>query len=342
MKVLFIGGTGTISAAAASLAAARGAQVTLLTRGRHSELAPAGAELLKADISDEEETGRLLSGRTFDAVADFTVLTPEQAARDISLFNGKTGQFLFISSASVYQKPPVRYPITESTPLRNPFWRYSQNKIACEELFTAAYRSDGFPITIIRPSHTYCERSIPLAVLGAKGAWQALQRIRSGKPVIVHGDGLTLWTLTHADDFAKGFCGLLGNPHAIGEAVHITSDEAITWNDVYEAIGAALGTKPNLVHIPSDFLAAFDPELLGKLLGDKAYCGIFDNTKIKRLVPGFSANIRFVDGVRRSVEYFLSHAEMQVPDPEFDAWCDRVIAAHFAGIRQAQDPQPQK
>lgn len=336
MKVLFIGGTGIISASSAALAAARGAQVTLLTRGSHPELVPAGAELLKADISDEQETERLLSGRTFDAVADFTVLTPEQAMRDLSLFNGKTGQFLFISSASAYQKPPVRYPITESTPLRNPFWRYSQNKIACEELFTAAYRSKGFPVTIIRPSHTYCERSIPLAVHGKKGGWQVLSRIRSGKPVIVHGDGLTLWTFTHADDFAKGFCGLLGNPHAIGEAVHITSDEAITWNDFMEAIGSALGAKPNLVHIPSDFLAAFDPELLGKLLGDKAYCAVFDNSKIKRLVPGFQAEIRFADGVRSSVEYYLSHPELQVPDPEFDTWCDRVISAHFAGIREAQ------
>ncbi|QAT48439.1 SDR family oxidoreductase [Caproiciproducens sp. NJN-50] len=337
MKVLFIGGTGVISASAASLAAARGDQVTLLTRGSHPELAPSGAELLKADISDEEEMERLLSGRIFDAVADFTVLKPEQAMRDISLFTGKTRQFLFISSASAYQKPPVRYPITESTPLRNPFWRYSRDKIACEELFTTAYRSHGFPVTIVRPSHTYCDRKVPLPFFGGKGGWQVLSRIRLGKPVIVHGDGLTLWTFTHADDFAKGFCGLLGNPHAIGEAVHITSDEAITWNDALESIGTALGVKPNLVHIPSDFLAAFDPELLGKLLGDKAYCAVFDNSKIKRLVPGFSAGIRFADGVRSSVEYYLSHPEMQVPDPEFDAWCDRVIAAHFAGIKNAQN-----
>ncbi|MCI1965630.1 MAG: SDR family oxidoreductase [Oscillospiraceae bacterium] len=333
MKVLFIGGTGTISASCAALAAQRGAKVTLLTRGSHPELAPAGAELLKADISNEKETAQLLSGRTFDAVADFTVMTPEQAARDLSLFHEKTAQFLFISSASAYQKPPARYPITESTPLCNPFWRYSRNKIACEELFTAAYRSDGFPVTIIRPSHTYCDRQIPLAVHGEKGSWQVLRRMLDGKPVIVHGDGLTLWTLTHADDFAKAFCGLLGNPHALGEAVHITSDEAVTWNDAYEAIGRALGVKPNLVHIPSDFLAAFNPELLGTLLGDKAYCAVFDNTKIKRLVPGFHADIRFADGARRGVEYTLSHPEMQVPDPKFDAWCDKVIAAHFAGMK---------
>lgn len=333
MKVLLVGGTGIISTAVASLALKQGAEVTLLTRGNHSELAPRGTQLLRADISDPEAVGPLLDGKEFDAVADFTVKTPDQAERDLALFAGKTRQFLFISSASAYQKPPASYPITESTPLRNPYWRYSREKIACEEMFSAAYRSAGFPVTTVRPSHTYSERSVPVSVHGRKGSWQVLRRMLDGKPVIVHGDGLTLWTFTHADDFAQGFCGLLGNPHALGETVHITSDEAITWNDAYEAIGRALGVKPNLVHIPSDFLAAFDPELLGNLLGDKAYCGIFDNSKIKRLVPGFCAKIRFADGVRRSVEYFLSHPELQIPDPEFDAWCDRVIAAHFAGIK---------
>lgn len=337
MKVLLVGGTGTISSAVAELAVRRGAELALLTRGSHPELVPDGAEVLRADISDTEAVGRLLSGRKFDAVADFNIFTPEQAARDLELFSGKTEQFVFISSASAYQKPPTAYPITESTPLRNPFWRYSRDKIACEELFTAAYRSSGFPITIVRPSHTYCERTLPLAVHGKKGPWQVLARIRSGKPVIVHGDGLTLWTLTHADDFAEGFLGLLGNPHAIGQAVHITSDEAITWNDVYAAVGRALGVEPSLVHIPSDFLAAFDPELLGSLLGDKAYCGIFDNSKLKRLVPGFCAKTRFADGAKRSVDCFLSHPELQVPDPEFDAWCDKVIPAHFAGMKPAAD-----
>lgn len=334
MEILLIGGTGTISAAVARLAAGRGAKVTLLTRGRRPELAPEGAELLTADVSDAKTVGRLLAGRSFDAVADFTVMAPREAERDIALFSGRTGQFLFISSASVYQKPPVNYPIAESAPLGNPFWRYARDKIACEELFTAAYRSGGFPVTIVRPSHTYCERTVPLAVHGKHGAWQVLERMRSEKPVIAHGDGLTLWTFTHADDFAQGFCGLLGNPHAIGEAVHITSDEAITWNDAYEAIGKALGVRPNLAHIPSDFLAAADPGLLGPLLGDKAYCGVFDNSKIKRLVPGFRAKILFANGIRRSVDYFLSHPEAQTPDPEFDAWCDRVVAAHFSGMKR--------
>ena len=336
MKVLLIGGTGTISSSVAKLAAGNGAELTLLTRGTHPELVPDGAEVLRADISDAQAAGHLLSGRRFDVVADFNIFTPEQAGRDLGLFSGKTEQFIFISSASAYQKPPAAYPITESTPLRNPFWRYSQDKIACEELFTAAYRSSGFPITIVRPSHTYCERTVPLALHGKKGPWQVLSRIRDGKPVIAHGDGLTLWTFTHADDFAEGFWGLMGNPHAIGEAVHITSDEAITWNDAYAAVGRALGAEPKLVHIPSDFLAAFNPELLGNLLGDKAYCGVFDNSKLKRLVPGFCAKTRFADGVARSVSYFLSHPEMQVPDPEFDAWCDRVIAAHWAGMERRQ------
>lgn len=337
MKVLFIGGTGTISSAAARLAAAQGAELTLLTRGNRPELVPSGAECLKADISDREAAGALLSGRSFDAVADFNVMTPEDAERDVALFSGRTDQFVFISSASAYQKPPVNYPVTESAPLGNPFWRYARDKIACEEIFTRAYRSGGFPVTIIRPSHTYGDRNVPVAVHGRNGSWQVLSRMRAGKPVIVHGDGLTLWTLTHADDFAQGFCGLLGNPHAIGEAVHITSDEAITWNDAYEAIGRALGVKPNLVHIPSDFLAAADPRLLGTLLGDKAYCGVFDNSKIKRLVPGFRAKIRFADGVKRGVGYLLSHPEAQIPDPEFDAWCDRVVAAHFSGMKQLQE-----
>ena len=334
MEVLLIGGTGTISTAVARLTAARGAKVTLLTRGSHPERAPQGAELLRADISDGKTVAKLLEGRKFDAVADFNIMVPEDAERDISLFAGKTEQFLFVSSASVYRKPPVNYPFTESSPLGNAYWRYARDKLACEELFTAAYRSGGFPVTIVRPSHTYCERTVPLAVHGKNGAWQVLSRMRSEKPVIVHGDGLTLWTFTHADDFAEGFCGLFGNRHAIGETVHITSDEAITWNDAYEQIGKALGVKPNLVHIPSDFLAAADPSLLGNLLGDKACCGVFDNSKIKRLVPGFRAKTLFSDGVRRSVDFFLSHPEVQTPDPDFDAWCDRVIAAHFAGMKK--------
>jgi len=333
MKVLIIGGTGTISSAAARLAVQSGAELTLLNRGTHPEYAPKGAELLKADVEDAAAVARLLKGRKFDAVADFCVFAPRQAERDLELFAGKTEQYLFVSSASVYCKPPVAYPVAESAPLRNPYWRYARDKIACEEVFTAAYRSSGFPVTIVRPSHTYGDRAAPVSVHGKKGSWQVLRRMLDGKPVIVHGDGLTLWTLTHADDFARGFCGLLGNPHAVGQAVHITGDEVLTWNDIYMEIGKALGVKPNLVHIPSDFLAALEPGLLGTLLGDKAYCMVFDNTKIRRLVPGFRAGIRFSEGIRRTVRYVTDHPECQTPDPEFDAWCDKVIAAHFSSLK---------
>lgn len=337
MKALFIGGTGTISSAAAELAMQRGAELTVLNRGSRPE--PEGAEVLRADVGDEDAVRKLLSGRRFDTVADFNVFTPEQAERDIRLFSGKTDQYIFISSASAYQKPPAAYPITESTPLRNPYWEYARNKIACEEILTAAYRSNGFPATIVRPSHTYGKSGVPLAIHGKNGGWQVLERMKQGKPVIVHGDGLTLWTFTYNEDFAKGFCGLMGNPHALGQTVHITGDEAITWNDAYETIGRALGVKPNIVHIPSDFLAAFNPELLGSLLGDKAYCAVFDNSKIKRLVPGFRADIRFDEGVGRCVAYLSEHPELRVPDPEFDTWCDRVVAAHFAGMKGMENPE---
>jgi nucleoside-diphosphate-sugar epimerase len=332
MKALFIGGTGIISSAAAKLAVQKGIELTLLNRGKHPEFTPDGAELLTADINDEEAVKELLRGRDFDVVASFITFLPAQAERDIRLFSGKTGQYIFISSASAYQKPMANYRITESTPLCNPYWRYSRDKIACEEAFMAAYRSDGFPITIIRPSHTYGDTSVPVSVCGKNGSWQVLDRILKGKPVIVHGDGLSLWTFTHNSDFAKAFVGLMDNPHAIGEAVHITSDETVTWNAAYSSIGKALGVKPNLVHIPSEFLAAFDPELLGNLIGDKANSAVFDNTKIKTLVPGFCASVRFDQGVKRTVDYVTAHPDCQVPDPDFDAWCDRVIAAYCSGL----------
>lgn len=333
MKALLIGGTGTISTAVTRLAAQSGVELTLLNRGRSAAAVPENVEQLTADANNEDELRERLGDREFDVVADFTAYLPLQAERDVRLFSGRTGQFLFISSASAYQKPAANYLITESTPLHNPYWRYSRDKIACEEIFLTAYRSRGFPVTIVRPSHTYGDGSVPVAVHGKNGSWQVLERIRSGKPVIVHGDGLSLWTFTHNTDFAQGFLGLMGNPHAIGEAVHITSDETITWNAAFAAIGRALGAKPNLVHIPSEFLAAFDPSLLGPLLGDKANSVVFDNAKIKRLVPGFCAKVRFDQGIKRTVDYVLSHPECQKPDPDFDAWCDRVISAHSAGLR---------
>jgi NAD dependent epimerase/dehydratase family. len=327
MRALFIGGTGTISSAVSRLAVEKGWELYLLNRGNCPERVPAGAKVIKCDIGNESEVSRLIADMTFDVVADFIAYVPEQVERDIRLFSGKTFQYIFISSASAYQKPLAHYRITEGTPLANPYWEYSRNKIACEERLMREYREKGFPVTIVRPSHTYDERKVPVAVHGKKGSWQVIDRMLKGKPVIVHGDGLSLWTLTHNTDFAKAFVGIMANPAAIGEAVHITSDETLTWNAIYDAIGRALGVTVKKVHVPSGFLAACDPEYEGTLLGDKAYSVVFDNSKIKRLVPGFTATVRFDQGVRMSLEYIMSHPELQVPDEEFDRFCDRVIEA---------------
>lgn len=332
MKALFIGGTGTISSAVTELAVQSGVELTLLNRGNHPGHTQNGTKQLIADINDEETVQKAIAEESYDVVVDFIAFHPADAKRDIRLFSGKTRQFIFISSASAYQKPAANYRITESTPLCNPYWRYSREKIECEEILMSAYRKEGFPVTIVRPSHTYGDKGVPVSIHGKNGSWQVLSRILSGKPVIVHGDGLSLWTFTHNTDFAKAFVGLMGNPHAIGEAVHITSDEVVTWNAAFSAIGTALGVRPNLVHIPSEFLAAYNPELLGNLLGDKANSVVFDNTKIKTLVPGFCAKVRFDQGVMRTVNYVTSHPECQVPDPEFDAWCDKVIAAYCSGL----------
>ncbi len=276
---------------------------------------------------------RLIGDMTFDVVADFIAFVPQQIERDIRLFTGKTSQFIFISSASAYQKPLSHYRITESTPLANPYWEYSRNKIACEERLMEEYRQKGFPITIVRPSHTYDERSVPLAVHGRKGSWQVIDRIIKGKPVIIHGDGSSLWTLTHNTDFAKAFVGIMANPAAIGEAIHITSDESLTWDAIYDSIGRALGVTVKKVHVATDFLIACDPGLTGSLLGDKTHTVVFDNSKIKRLVPGFTATMRFDQGVRLCIDYLLSHPELQVADDEFDLFCDRIIAAQNEALK---------
>ncbi len=242
------------------------------------------------------------------------------------LFAGKTRQYLYISSASAYHKPLSDYVINEGTTLANPYWEYSRNKIACEDYLMKEYRENGFPVTIIRPSHTYDKRSVPLGVHGNNGSWQVIRRMLDGKPVIIHGDGTTLWTMTHNSDFAKGFVGLMGNPHAIGEAFQITSDESLTWNQIYQAIADALGVKLHAYHVSSEFLAAVsDYDLTGSLTGDKSNSVVFDNTKLKRAVPDFKATVRFENGIRKTIEYVLSHPEFQKEDPEFDTWCDRVI-----------------
>lgn len=328
MKALFIGGTGTISSAITSLLSEHPDwELYLLNRGTRRAELPASVRTLQADINDESRVAGLIGEQEFDVVADFIAFEPAQLERDYRLFRARTKQFIFISSASAYQTPPADYRITEGTPLSNPYWEYSRNKIACEEYLMKLYREEGFPVTIVRPSHTYCERSIPLGVHGRRGSWQVAKRMLENKPVIIHGDGTSLWTLTHSRDFAQGFIGLMGNLHAIGEAVQITSDESVTWNQIYETIADALGVKLNAVHVPSDFLAACDEELRGGLLGDKAHSVVFDNSKIKRLVPGFTAATRVDQGIRQTVKHILEHPELQNEDSDFDRWCDRVIAA---------------
>ncbi|MDR1126910.1 MAG: NAD-dependent epimerase/dehydratase family protein, partial [Treponema sp.] len=321
------GGTGTISTAISKKLLEKGWELFLLNRGSRNDVFGGAATHIHCDINNNvEETMARLAGLTFDVVADFIAFVPEQVERDFRLFNGKTKQFIFISSASAYQKPASDYRISESTPLANPFWEYSRNKIACEEFLLKMYREQGFPITIVRPSHTYDERSVPLGVHGKEGGWQVIKRILEGRPVIIHGDGSSLWTMTHNSDFANAFIGLMGNAHAIGEAVQITSDETLTWNQIYGIIASVLNRPLNAVHVSSDFLDAIGPyNFMGGLVGDKANSVVFDNTKLKRLVPGFTARVRFDQGIRETLDYVLNHAECQKEDPDFDRWCDRII-----------------
>lgn len=326
MKILMIGGTGTISSAITRQLAETNHEVYLLNRGNHNAGLPANVKTIVADINNEEEAKEKLAGMTFDAVCEFIGFVVPQVERDYRLFAGKTKQYLYISSASAYHKPVRDYRISEATTLANPHWEYSRNKIACEEFLMKMYRENGFPVTIIRPSHTYCEKSVPLGVHGDKGSWQVLKRMLEGKPVIIHGDGTSLWTLTSNEDFSKGFIGLIGNPHAIGEAFQITSDESVTWNQIYQSVADALGVELKPYYVASDLLDALAPyDFKGGLIGDKANSVVFDNSKLKKAVPGFVATIRMEQGIRKTVEYMLAHAETQVEDLEFDAWCDKVI-----------------
>ncbi|MBQ6762859.1 MAG: SDR family oxidoreductase [Bacteroidales bacterium] len=328
-KALFIGGTGTISSAITAQLAAEGEwELTLLNRGNRNDGVPANVRILQADINDDAAVEKLLADTQWDCVCDFIGFVPAQVERDWRLFKGRTKQYMYISSASAYQKPAASPFITEGTPLVNPYWQYSRDKIACENFLMEKHRSEGFPVTIIRPSHTYDERSVPLGVHGDNGSWQVLQRMLDGKPVIIHGDGTSQWTLTHNSDFAKGFIGLMGNPHALGNTFHITSDETLTWNQIYQTIADALGVPLKAVHVSSEFLDAAGPyDFRGGLIGDKATTVLFDNAKLKRAVPGFQATVRFEQGVRRTIAHIFAHPELQRPDPAFDAWCDRVIDA---------------
>ena len=324
LRVLLIGGTGVISAATAQRAVAMGHRLTILNRGRQTlHPVPDHAEVLTADIRDVASVRAALGSRTFDVVVDFVAFTADQVAADIELFSGRTGQYVFISSASAYQKPPARLPILESTPLRNPFWQYSRDKIACEDLLVRAYRADGFPVTIVRPSHTYDQTAIALT-----GGWTDIARLRAGRPVVVHGDGTSLWTLTHSTDLAKALVGLLGLPQAIGDSFTITSDEYLPWNRIYELFAEAAGVpEPHLVHIASDTIAAVAPDLGPSLLGDKSHSVVFDNSKVKALVPEFICTVPFALGVRQVLGWFDSNPERQIVDEGLDATFDQLIAA---------------
>ena len=327
MRVLFIGGTGIISTACTRLACERGIDLTLLTRGQHSADLPAGVRTVQADIDNPEAVAGALENARFDAVVDWTAFTPAHVERDLALFRRRTGQYIFISSASAYQKPVGHYLITESTPLANPYWQYSRDKIACEEFLLKAYREEGFPVTIVRPSLTYGDTQIPLAVNSWPKSYTIVDRMRRGRKVIVPGDGTSLWVITHNSDFAKGLVGLLGHAQAIGHAFHITSDEVMCWDQFYRLTAEAAGAEAQLVHIPSDFLAACYPEKLGSLVGDKSVSVVFDNSKIKRFVPGYCASMPFREGIGRTIAWFDADPARQAIDRDANARWDKLIAA---------------
>jgi nucleoside-diphosphate-sugar epimerase len=327
MRVLFIGGTGNISTSVSRLAVERGIEVWLLNRGQTRAPIP-GTQALIGDIHRPDEVRRAIAGMQFDAVVDWIAFTAEEIERDLELFRGRTGQYILISSASAYQKPPTDYLITESTPLYNPYWAYSQNKIRCEERLQRAYQDEGFPMTIVRPSLTYATH-FPIAI-GGWGCYTLADRLLKGRPIIVHGDGTSLWVVTHAEDFAKGFVGLLGNPRAIGHAFHITTDEVLTWDQIYRSIADALGVEARIVHMPTDFIAKQEPGLGAGLLGDKAWSVVFDNTKIKRFVPAFQATIPFHTGIQTTVAWFEADERRKRVDPAVNATMDRLLAAYGA------------
>jgi nucleoside-diphosphate-sugar epimerase len=331
MRVLFIGGTGNISTACTRRALEHGLEVFHLNRGSRPEKVPPGVVTLRADIRDREGAGRVLAGLTFDVVVNWLGFTPDQVEADLALFRERTAQYVFISSASAYRKPLPHPVITESTPVGNPYWEYARNKIACERVLERAWEAEGFPFTVVRPSHTYDDGWIPTC-FGSRD-YTVARRMLDGKAIVVHGDGQSLWTLTHASDFACGFVGLLGNPAALGQVFHITSDESLTWDAIHAAIGRALGIRPSIVHVPSEFIAAVCPERGAALLGDKTHTVIFDNAKIKRYVPGFRTEVSFVEGIRRSIAWFDGHPGAKTVDPKIDAEYEAVLAAWNGAMR---------
>lgn len=329
MKLLFIGGTGLISSACSELALARGHQLFLLNRSASRKYPlPEGAIVLQGDIhADETQLARVLPDGRFGAVVDWMAFNASDIERDLRLFRGLTDQFVFISSASAYQKPPQNHLVSEATPLENPFWQYSRDKIACEERLMKAWREEGFPVTIVRPSLTY--GPLQTALIGASWLhpYTVIDRMKRGKKVIVPGDGTSLWVMTWNGDFARGLVGLLGNKKAVGEAFQITSDEVLTWNQLFLEVYKALGAEPNIVHIPSEFIVAYDPEKLGTLTGDKSNSVVFDNRKIKRFVPDFTCEVGWAEGIRRTLAWFEADPARRTIDDEMNAMWDRIIAA---------------
>lgn len=325
MKVLMIGGTGIISTAVSKLAIDKGIDLYQFNRGTRPELFTEGAKIIKGDINDYEGMKSLLKDYKFDVVVDWLAFTTDDIKRDISLFQGKVKQFVFISTASAYQKPLQNYLITEETPLENPFWEYSRKKIACEEMLKEEFNNNNFPITIVRPSFTYGVTLIPAVVSNNKMPMTLINRMRKGKKIIVPGDGTSLWVMTHNSDFAKGFVGLLGNEKAIGEAFHITSEEVQTWDSIIKTIGRVAGVEPNIIHIPSDFINTYSPEIGQGLLGDKAVSNVFDNSKIKRFVPEFNCTTNYEEGITESLKWLESHPKYCEVDEENDRIMDEII-----------------
>jgi nucleoside-diphosphate-sugar epimerase len=320
MKILFIGGTGVISSACSQLCLERGFDLHLLNRGQSVRGPASGAKVIQADIYDRQAAFQALEGKTFDVVVNWIAYNPEHVEADLDLFRGRVGQYIFISSTSVYQRPPPHLPVSESTPQKNPDWGYAQAKIACEERLVKAYQDENFPLTIVRPSHTYDRTRLPFL-----GRWTVVDRMRQGKPVIVHGDGTSIWSLTHHQDFARAFVPLLGHPGALGEAFHISSDELLTWNQIFQIVGRAAGAEPEIVHVPSTVIARYDKEWGENLVGDKRHSIIFDCTKIRRFARGWQAEIPYHQGARQVIDWFEQDPDRQTLDPVFDRLCDRIL-----------------
>ncbi len=326
MRILFIGGTGNISSACSSLVLGQGHELYLFNRNQTAPRLPEGARLIRGDIRDKTSAAEALKPIRFDVVVDWIAYEPAHVEADIELFRGQTLQYVFISSASAYLIPPEHHVIAESTPLGNPFWQYSRNKIACEERLMREYRENHFPVSIVRPSHTYGESRIPCVVAGH--GYTIADRMLKGKPVIVHGDGQSLWTLTHSTDFARGFAGILGRADAVGQSFHITSDETLTWDQIYRTIGMALGVEPMIVHVPSDLINAYDPEAGASLLGDKAYSKVFDNSKIRKFVPQYTAAIPFREGIQKTIAWFDADESRKAVDDQRNRAMDRILEAY--------------